>query len=171
MQKIMFSILTLGISLQFAYADPQAESMELPNIENKEVSIEQKNIVDLMQRNLQFESEKLHIENQITLAKLKKELKEVNEILNESPSQETVATKELDNDVEEQRINELMDTPVKSMDKPKVIMISYVAGIKKIGVVNSENSRISFVSENKPFSMNGMRYRVILKNNQYKVVD
>lgn len=72
MQKIMFSILTLGISLQFAYADPQAESMELPSIENKEVSVEQKNIVDLMQRNLQFESEKLHIENQITLAKLKK---------------------------------------------------------------------------------------------------
>lgn len=172
MQKIMFSILALMMSTQFAYADDtQTETIENPQEEAEVISVEQKNIINLMQNNLKFESEKLNIENQITLAKLKKELQEVNALLNESSMSEQRVNDEPENDAYDQKITELMDAPIRAAEKPKVVMVSHVAGVKKIGVMNSENNAVSFVTENTPFRMNGMRYRVVLKNNQYRVVE
>lgn len=164
MQKIMLSILTLAMSLQVSHANTEDGLIENSPEEVEVVSIEQQN-------NLQFESEKLNIENQITLAKLKKELREVNELLNEPSTIEQTVSREPVNEAYEQNINELMDAPVKPADKPKVVMVSHVAGTKKIGVINSENNRVSFVSENTPFKMNGSSYRVVFRNEQYRVVD
>lgn len=171
MQKIMLSILTLAMSLQVSHANTEDGLIENSPEEVEVVSIEQQNIINLMQNNLQFESEKLNIENQITLAKLKKELREVNELLNEPSTIEQTVSREPVNEAYEQNINELMDAPVKPADKPKVVMVSHVAGTKKIGVINSENNRVSFVSENTPFKMNGSSYRVVFRNEQYRVVD
>lgn len=160
----MLSILTLAMSLQVSHANTEDGLIENSPEEVEVVSIEQQN-------NLQFESEKLNIENQITLAKLKKELREVNELLNEPSTIEQTVSREPVNEAYEQNINELMDAPVKPADKPKVVMVSHVAGTKKIGVINSENNRVSFVSENTPFKMNGSSYRVVFRNEQYRVVD
>lgn len=171
MYKIVFSFLILIISSQSVFAEEQAENLGVTESETPALSIEQKNIIDLMQNNLKFESEKLNIENQITLAKLKKELKEVNELLNEPVIQNKPVMNEPENEAYEQKITELMDAPIKPTEKPKVIMISHVAGVKKIGVLNPENRQVIFTTENMPFRMNGMRYRVVLKNQQYRVIE
>lgn len=171
MRKIILPLIIVMISSQNAFAEEQSESVDAVAPETAELSIEQKNIIDLMQNNLKFESEKLNIENQITLAKLRKELKEVNELLNEPMVQERTIVNEPENEAYEQKITELMDAPIKPTERPKVIMISHIAGVKKIGVINPENKQVTFTTENTPFKMNGMRYRVVLKNQQYRVIE
>ncbi|MGG4662639.1 hypothetical protein [Providencia vermicola] len=171
MHKIILPLIIVMISSQNAFAEEQSESVDAVAPETAELSIEQKNIIDLMQNNLKFESEKLNIENQITLAKLRKELKEVNELLNEPMVQERTIVNEPENEAYEQKITELMDAPIKPTERPKVIMISHIAGVKKIGVINPENKQVTFTTENTPFKMNGMRYRVVLKNQQYRVIE
>ncbi|HEC8327200.1 MULTISPECIES: hypothetical protein [Providencia] len=171
MHKIILPLFIVMIGSQNAFAEEQNESVDAVAPETAELSIEQKNIIDLMQNNLKFESEKLNIENQITLAKLKKELKEVNELLNEPMVQERTIVNEPENEAYEQKINELMDAPIKPAERPKVIMISHIAGVKKIGVINPENKQVTFTTENTPFKMNGTRYRVVLKNQQYRVIE
>ncbi|WP_353241668.1 hypothetical protein [Providencia sp.] len=171
MYKIVFSFFILVVGSQNAFAEEQVENQGLTEPEAPVLSIEQKNIIDLMQNNLKFESEKLNIENQITLAKLKKELKEVNELLNEPIVQDKPVVNEPENEAYEQKITELMDAPIKPTEKPRVIMISHVAGVKKIGVLNPENRQVTFTAENTTFRMNGIRYRVVLKNQQYRVIE
>lgn len=173
MYKVIFSILIISLSMKTVFAEEltQEENEAPVTSEATPLSVEQKNIIDLMQNNLKFESEKLNIENQITLAKLRKELKEVNELLNEPSIQEKPVTNEPENEAYENKINELMDAPIKPAERPKVIMISHIAGVKKIGVMNPENKQVTFIAENIPFRMNGMRYRVVMKNQQYRVVE
>ena len=167
MQKALVLIIVLALGPCTVYANPTSKSEE-----GNDASIEQKNIIDLMQRNLKFESEKLNIENQITLAKLKKELKEINNLISEEyfvdKSDNTV--KDQNNDEFDKHINEIMDSPIRPAVKPKVIMVSHIAGVRRFGVSDS-NDNIILVAENSFFRVNGARYRVVLKNNQYIVVE
>ncbi|EAU6351409.1 TPA: lngG [Salmonella enterica subsp. enterica serovar Muenchen] len=125
------------------------------------VTAGQEQIVRALQDDIVFERQKRQLSNELALEKLRAELQKVRgentPAITMPAAPPPVAIPARD--------ESSVPAPVAESAPPRVILVSQVAGISRVGV--SVNGQLRFVGRNETFPANGTKYRLVpAKNNQ-----
>lgn len=168
MQKINVFLPLLILTSFCLQAAPQAQVNTEPGVSQPAeatmpevpVTAGQEQIVRALQDDITFERQKRQLSNELALEKLRAELQKVRGenapavTMPATPPPVAIPVRD----------ESSVPAPVPQSAPPRVILVSQVAGISRVGV--SVNGQLRFVGRNETFPANGKQYRLVpAKNN------
>ncbi|EBX2067783.1 lngG [Salmonella enterica subsp. enterica serovar Java] len=171
MQKINVFLPLLILTSFYLQAAPQTPVNTVPGVPDvpqpaavappdAPVTAGQEQIVRALQDDITFERQKRQLSNELALEKLRAELQKVRGenapavTMPAAPPPVAIPVRD----------ESSVPAPVPQSAPPRVILVSQVAGVSRVGV--SVNGQLRFVGRNETFPANGKKYRLeAVKNN------
>lgn len=174
MQKINVFLPLFILTSFYLQAAPQTPVNTVPGVpqpaevtpSDAPVTAGQEQIVRALQDDITFERQKRQLSNELALEKLRAELQKVRGentpavTMPAAPPPVAIPARD--------ESSVPTPAPVPQLAPPRVILVSQVAGISRVGV--SVNGQLRFVGRNETFPANGKKYRLVSAKNNLPAV-
>lgn len=165
MQKwklIIFSlVVTSSLSTLVHAEENQTENKP---VEEPEPELVQQHVIKMMQDDFSFETQKRSLSNELELEKIRNQIDKLKQESNKQ-AVTMIAPPMASPQAAVENTPQISAPPVVEMNKPKVLLVSQIAGVSRVAVEGDNG--VKLVKLNESFAMNGKKY--VVSNGQNNI--